>query len=177
LIDGAQSEIADMARYQFSADDIQKAIVLAKGAEAPVVIYGAGAGDVLPALREALSDKAQFLGLVPGSNARGALSVGLNGASKVDGAEVAYVLAADDKVDGALLAQLGNAGFVIAQTCYRDELAEQADIVLPTTIWSEKSGSFTNTEGRTQALVAALTPPMSVKDDGEILGALKDKLG
>ena len=177
LIDGAQSEITDMARYQFDAGDIQEAIALAQGAETPVVIYGAGAGDVLPALREALSGKAQFLGLVPGSNSRGALSAGLNGASVADGVKGVYVFAADDTVDETFLAQIENAEFVVAQTCYRDALAERADVVLPTSIWSEKSGSFTNTEGRTQALVAALEPPMSVKDDEEILSALKEKLG
>jgi formate dehydrogenase major subunit len=177
MIDGAQSEIADMARYQFEADDLEEAIALAQGAEAPVVIYGAGAGDVLPALREALSGKAQFLGLVPGSNSRGALSVGLNGASIKEGTKGVYVLAADDTVDEALLFQIEDAEFVVAQCCYRDALADRADVVLPTTIWAEKSGSFTNTEGRTQAVVAPLKPPMSVKDDLEILGALAEKLG
>jgi predicted molibdopterin-dependent oxidoreductase YjgC len=150
---------------------------LVQGAEAPVVIYGAGAGDVLPALREALSDHAQFLGLVPGSNSRGALSAGLNGASVAEGIKGIYVLSADDTVDEALLSQIEGAEFVVAQCCYRDALAERADVVLPTTMWAEKSGSFTNTEGRTQALVAALKPPMSVKDDAEVFSALAEKLG
>jgi formate dehydrogenase major subunit len=177
LIDVAESEIAQMARYKLGAGDVGQAIALAQGAEAPVVIYGAGAGDVLPALRKGLPGKAQFLGLVPGSNARGAFSAGLNGAAKVNGAQVVYVLATDDTVDGSFLAQIENAEFVVAQTSYSDALTERADVVLPTTIWAEKSGSFTNTEGRTQALAAALKPPMSVKDDGEILSALKAKLG
>jgi formate dehydrogenase major subunit len=176
LVDGAASEIADMARYTFEAADIQGAIDLAQGAEAPVVIYGAGAGELLPALREALAGKAQFLGLVPGTNARGALSAGVNGAS-ADGSKGVYVLAADDTVDGAFLAQIEKAEFVVAQTSYQDALAERADVVLPTTIWAENSGSFTNTEGCTQALVAALKPPMSVRSSEEILNALKGKLG
>ena len=176
LIDGVQSEIADMARYKFSASDLQGAIALAQGAEMPVVVYGAGAGDALPVLRQALSGKAQFLGLVPGSNTRGALSAGLNGASAVNGVKGVYVLAADDTVDEAFLAQIEKAEFVVAHTCYQNALAARADVVLPSTIWSEKSGSFTNTEGRTQALAAVLKPPMSIKDDGEILSTLKEKL-
>ena len=141
-----------------------------------MVIYGAGAGELLPTLREALAGKAQFLGLVPGTNARGALSAGVNGAT-ADGSKGVYVLAADDAVDGAFLAQLESAEFVVAQTAYQDALAGRADVVLPTTIWAEKSGSFVNTEGITVALQPALKPPMSVKSDGEILSDLKGKLG
>ena len=77
------------------------------------------------------SGKAQFLGLVPGTNSRGALSAGLNGASVADGTKGVYVMIGDDTVDGALLAQLEDADFVVAQGCYRDALAEQADVVLP----------------------------------------------
>jgi predicted molibdopterin-dependent oxidoreductase YjgC len=177
LVDAPQTEIADMARYKFSAGDIQQAITLAQGAEAPLVIYGPGAGDVLPELREALSGKAQFLGLVPGSNARGALGAGLNGAFDPEGIKAVYVLATDDIVDEGFLSQIENAEFVVAQTSYRDALAERADVVLPSAIWAETSGSLTNTEGRIQALVAALKPPMSVKDDEDILSALKEKMG
>ncbi len=82
----------------------------------------------------------------------------------------------DDSADEALLAQLDDVDTLIVQGCYRDELAEKADVLLPTTIWAEKSGTLVNTEGRTLAMQAALKPPMSVMDDSAILTALAEKL-
>jgi formate dehydrogenase major subunit len=177
-VDAEPSALAEMARVKASPDDLSDAIALAQGAEVPVVVYGAGAGDVLPALREALAGKAQFLGLVPGTNSRGAISAGLSvAAGGLDVGNGRYILVADDTVDGAALAGLDDADFVIVQGCYRDELAEKADVLLPTTMWAEKTGTMVNTEGRSQALQAALKPPMSVMDDVAILEALVKRLG
>jgi predicted molibdopterin-dependent oxidoreductase YjgC len=101
----------------------------------------------------------------------------VNGAFTADGVKGVFALVADDEVDGALLSVLQNAEFVVAQATYEGPLVERADVVLPTTIWAEKSGTFTNTEGRVQNLQAVLKPPMSVKDDVAILEALAEKLG
>jgi formate dehydrogenase major subunit len=173
MVDPAEGPLSEMARVKVTADAMEDAIALAQGAEAPVVLYGADAGAALDALREALSDKAQFLGLVPGTNSRGALEAGLNGATV---AENVFLMVGDDTLDEALLADLDNAGVLIVQGCYQDELAEKADVLLPTTIWAEKSGTLINTEGRSLAMQAALKPPMSVMDDAAILAALAEKL-
>jgi formate dehydrogenase major subunit len=177
LVDPVESPLAEMARIKVSADALGDAIALAQGADSPVVIYGAGAGAVLGSLKEALSGKAQFLGLVPGTNSRGALSAGLNGGPIADGAgKAVYLMVGDDTVDGALLAKLDDADLLVVQGCYHDDLAEKADVLLPTTMWAEKSGTLVNTEGRSLAMQAALKPPMSVMDDGAILTALAEKL-
>jgi NADH dehydrogenase/NADH:ubiquinone oxidoreductase subunit G len=177
IINGGQTGMSDIATYQFEPDEIQAVAALAQDADAPVVVYGAAAGDALSALREALADKAQFLGLVRGSNSRGALAAGLSGSFEPDGIKGVYVLSADDEVGEALLAQLKDADFVVAQASYFGPLVDRADVVLPTAIWAEKSGTFVNTEGRAQALIAALRPPAGVRDDSEILQALAEKLG
>jgi len=176
LIGEGQNEMADLAYRQFKLDEIEQAIALAQDAQTPLVIYGSAAGSALPALREALEDEAQFLGLVPGSNARGALAVGLSGSFEPDGVKGAFVLAADDEVDETLLNKLDEAEFIVAQVSYFGPLVQRADVVLPTTIWAEKSGTFINTEGRVQTLNAALRPPTGVKEDQEILQALADRL-
>jgi NADH dehydrogenase/NADH:ubiquinone oxidoreductase subunit G len=178
MVDPVESALAEMARVKVSADELEDAIALAQGAEMPVVVYGAGAGAALAELKSALAGKAQFLGLVPGTNSRGALSAGLDGGPIADRAgETVYLMIGDDTIDEALLAGLKDADNLIVQGCYRDELAEKADVILPTTIWAEKSGTLVNTEGRSQAIQAALKPPMSVMDDSAILAALAEKLG
>jgi formate dehydrogenase major subunit len=177
MVDPRESALTEMARVKVSADDMGDAIALAQGADTPVVVYGAGAGAALAELKAALSGKAQFMGLIPGTNSRGALSLGLNGGSISDGVgKNVYLMIGDDSADGALLAALDEADCVIVQGCYRDEVAEKADVLLPTTIWAEKSGTLVNTEGRSLAMQAALKPPMSVMDDGAILSALAEKL-
>ena len=177
IINDGQTGMSDIATYQFEPDEIEAVAALAQDADAPVVVYGAAAGDALSALREALADKAQFLGLVPGSNSRGALAAGLSGSFEPDGIKGVYVLSADDEVGDALLTQLKDAELVVAQASYFGPLVDRADVVLPTAIWAEKSGTFVNTEGRAQALIAALRPPAGVRDDSEILQALAEKLG
>jgi formate dehydrogenase major subunit len=176
LIGEGQSEMADLAYRQVKLDEIEQAIALAQGADTPVVVYGSAAGSALPMLREALADEAQFLGLVPGSNARGALAVGLSDSFESAGVKGAFVLVADDEVDQTLLNKLDEADFVVAQASYFGPMVQRADVVLPTTIWAEKSGTFINTEGRVQTLNAALRPPAGVKQDQEILQALAERL-
>jgi len=176
VIADGETELGKIAHYRFKPAEIDQAITLAKGADAPVVIYGAGAGKLMSQLWVELSGKARLLGLVPGTNGRGALAAGINGTFKADKFKAAYILAADDEVDEELLSKLDDAEFVVAQTSYFGPLLERADVVLPTTIWTEKSGTLVNTEGRAQTLHAALRPPASVKSDQEILKALSDKL-
>ena len=167
---------AGLAHDQFERDEIEQAIALARGADRPVVIYGAMAGDLLSKLREELSDQAQFLGLVPGSNARGALAAGLDGSFDSEQVKGVFILAADDEVDSALLDELDGAEFVVAQASYFGPLVQRADVVLPTAIWAEKTGTFVNTEGRSQTLKAVLRAPEGVKNDQEILQALAKRL-
>ena len=66
---------------------------------------------------------------------------------------------------------------VIVQGAYKSSLMDKADVFLPTTIWSEKAGTITNTEGRAQKVVAGVNPPAGVKSDEEVLAALASKLG
>ena len=114
---------------------------------------------------------------MPGTNGRGAVAAGLNGDFDPEGMKGIFVLVADDQVDEPLLGKLEKAEFVAVQASYFGPLVERADVVLPTAIWAEKSGTLTNTEGRAQALHAAVPTPAGVRDDQEILTALAERLG
>jgi predicted molibdopterin-dependent oxidoreductase YjgC len=177
IVDDKANGMDPLAFKHLKDSEVDQAIDLAKRAEIPTVIYGAGAGDALPALRKALAGKAQFVGLVPGSNGRGAVAAGLNGGFKVDGAKTVFVLAADDTVDASLLAGVADDAFVVVQTTYESALTERADVILPCGSWAEKAGTFTTTDGRKVAVAAALQPPTGVQSDEEILQALAEKVG
>jgi formate dehydrogenase major subunit len=176
IIDDEPNGMDEMTVFKFGSDQVDEAIQMASHAEIPVVVYGSKASQLLPQLREGLGEKAQFVGLVAGSNARGALAAGISGTVELDGVRSAYLMVTDDKVDASVLDQLDGA-FVVAQASYMDALTDRADVVLPSTIWAEKSCATTNTEGTIHSLQAALKPPSGVKQDEEILQALASKLG
>ncbi|MGD8993550.1 MAG: molybdopterin-dependent oxidoreductase, partial [Desulfobacterales bacterium] len=58
-----------------------------------------------------------------------------------------------------------------------NEIVELADVVLPGAAASEKSGSFTNLEGRIQSFSPVVSPPGKAKPDWEILDLLTARLG
>lgn len=66
---------------------------------------------------------------------------------------------------------------LIVQDIIGNETTELADVVLPAAPFCEKSGSFTNMEGRIQSFTAAVTPPENAKSDFEILCMVAGALG
>jgi NADH-quinone oxidoreductase subunit G len=83
-----------------------------------------------------------------------------------------YLLGADE-MD---MSQLGEA-FVIYQGSHGDAGAHRADVILPGVAYTEKSGSFTNTEGRLQRTRAAVPQKGQAKEDWKIIRALSDVVG
>jgi NADH-quinone oxidoreductase subunit G len=69
------------------------------------------------------------------------------------------------------------ASFVVVQDLFLTETAKLADVVLPASSFAEKSGHFTNIEGRIQKFDAAFSPLGESLPDGEILISLLEKLG
>jgi assimilatory nitrate reductase catalytic subunit len=55
--------------------------------------------------------------------------------------------------------------------------SELADLVLPTAIWGEKEGTYTNSERRVSKVNRAVEPPGEAKPDYEIFLMLAEKLG
>ena len=110
------------------------------------------------------------LGLVPGQGGRDVAGI-LEGAQG-KAIEVVYLLAADE-VDTQ---KLGKA-FVIYQGHHGDAGAHRADVVLPGAAYTEKSGTYVNTEGRVQVGLRAAYPPGQAREDWAILRALSERLG
>jgi len=55
--------------------------------------------------------------------------------------------------------------------------AAQAHVVLPSAVYAEKDGTFTNVDGRVQRLRAALAPWGESKPEWQLLAELASKLG
>jgi len=86
--------------------------------------------------------------------------------------EVLYLLGADE-FD---VSHTGNA-FVIYQGSHGDRGARLADVVLPGAAYTEKNGTYVNTEGRIQLGERAVFPPGDAREDWTIIRALSEHLG
>lgn len=105
------------------------------------------------------------IGFVPGEGGR-------DTASMLDNTDVLFLLGADeiemDKV---------KAGFVVYVGTHGDAGAHRADVILPASAYTEKSGTYVNTEGRVQQTSRAGFAPGDAREDWAIFRALSDVLG
>ena len=95
--------------------------------------------------------------------------IGLAGEGKLD---VLFLLGADEYDTSAM----GNA-FVVYVGTHGDAGAHRADVILPSATYTEKSGTYVNTEGRVQLAERAVFPPGEAKEDWAIFRALSAVLG
>jgi NADH-quinone oxidoreductase subunit G len=164
-----------------------------KNAKNPMVILGSGAvarvdGAAIQALAAKLDVRregwngfnflhraagrvgALDLGFVPGEGGRDLEGI-LEGASS-GAIEAVYLLGADE-FDTS---RLGKA-FVIYQGHHGDRGAHRADVILPGSAYTEKNGTYVNTEGRAQLARQAVFPPGDAREDWKIVRALAGALG
>jgi len=72
---------------------------------------------------------------------------------------------------------LGSLDFLVVQDLFRTRTASMADVVLPAASFAEKSGSFTNLEGRVQRFPSLIPTEEGVRADARILVELSRKMG
>ncbi|QDB99933.1 NADH-quinone oxidoreductase subunit NuoG [Mesorhizobium sp. 8] len=163
-----------------------------KKAEKPLVIVGQGA--------LGRSDGATVLGLAAKlASAVGAIKDGWNGfavlhnaAARVGGLDIGFVPGeggedvAGMMADSDVLFLLGadeldmskvSAGCVVYIGTHGDAGAHRADVILPASAYTEKSGTYVNTEGRVQMTNRAGFAPGEAREDWAIIRALSDVLG
>ena len=99
-------------------------------------------------------------------------SGGMVGAAAARQLDVLFLLGADDlNMNG--LAET----FVVYIGTHGDAGAHRADVILPGAAYTEKSGTYVNTEGRVQVTARAAFPPGDAREDWAILRALSEMLG
>jgi NADH-quinone oxidoreductase subunit G len=89
------------------------------------------------------------------------------------GVEVLWLLGADE-FDAAAIAP---ETFVIYQGHHGDRGAARADVILPGAAYTEKSGTYVNTEGRVQRTAQAAFPLGEAKEDWRIIRAFSAVIG
>ncbi|MCC7282452.1 MAG: NADH-quinone oxidoreductase subunit G [Acetobacteraceae bacterium] len=107
------------------------------------------------------------LGFLPGPGAKGLAGM-LGG-----GVDVLWLLGADE-FDTA---KIGANTFVIYQGHHGDRGAARADVILPGAAYTEKNGTYVNTEGRVQRGQLAVYPPGDARADWTILRAFSAVVG
>ncbi len=107
------------------------------------------------------------LGFLPGEGGRDIAGM-LEG-----GVDVLWLLGADE-FDPA---RIGPRTFVIYQGHHGDRGASRADVILPGAAYTEKSGTYVNTEGRVQRGLRAVYPPGEAREDWTIIRAFGDIVG
>ncbi|MCQ4160132.1 NADH-quinone oxidoreductase subunit NuoG [Roseomonas sp. GC11] len=106
-------------------------------------------------------------GFVPGPG-------GLDLAGMLGGGVDALWLLGADGFDPALI---GENTFVVYQGHHGDRAAARADVILPGAAYTEKEGTYVNTEGRVQRGRLAVHPPGEAREDWRILRAAGAALG
>jgi len=188
--------LADLA-----ADKGGFAEILAK-AERPLIIVGEGAVSHGAAWNKQIGRDVIALAaqLATGSNvADGWNGYALlhNAAGRVGGIDIGFVphdggvcsadqikLAGQDELDVLFLlgadeydmSAMGKA-FVVYIGTHGDAGAHRADVILPAATYTEKSGTYVNTEGRVQMTERAVFPPGDAKEDWAIFRALSAVIG
>ena len=107
------------------------------------------------------------LGFVPGPGGK-ALPAMLGG-----GVDLLWLLGADELDVSAI----GAGTFVVYQGHHGDRGASRADVILPGAAYTEKAGTYLNTEGRVQRGFMANQPPGEAREDWAIIRAFSAVLG
>ncbi|MCF7936135.1 MAG: (2Fe-2S)-binding protein [Synergistales bacterium] len=138
----------------------------------PAVLYGPGAPEGLLRTVDEVGEKVKRIGLARGANSRGIESEGIAPWRCRPLFGPVYVLLCDEDPTPDLLEAVADASFLVVQSSTANSLTERADVVLPSPAWSERTGTYVNTEGRTASLAAAVPPVGDTEPDEDVLARI-----
>lgn len=165
-----------------SDENFAKAAAILNGAEKPCIVYGktfaenADIKAVQTLLEIAETLDAALIGVKGNANSMAAAQLGLEGTFKPNGYKSAFVLLGDEDPSQKLVKRFEDIPFVVVQAAYGSQLSGHADVVLPTTMWAEQSGSYLSFDGRLQTIGKALEAPEGVLTNYEALLKIAETL-
>jgi predicted molibdopterin-dependent oxidoreductase YjgC len=169
-------------------DQLDKAARILANSITPVILFGKGITAqrderlVEELYRLALlvgavdKERAGLLSIKGEANSLAAALLGLDQLFELDGQQAVYVALGDDYVSRSLVEHISKAPYLVVQASYESRLTEQADVVLPVTIWAEQAGHYINLDGRVQKSEQTLLAPEQVRDNLAVLSELATRL-
>lgn len=159
-----------------------------KNAKNPAIVVGAGLfqredKDAILSIVETIAKSANVIRpdwngynvLLLNAAQAAALDLGLVPESdkSIESAKFLYLMGADD----VNLDKVPKDAFVVYQGHHGDQSVYRANVILPASAFSEKEGTYANTEGRTQQTVPAVPTVGDARDDWKIIRALSEMAG
>ncbi|KII67334.1 NADH-ubiquinone oxidoreductase 75 kDa subunit, mitochondrial [Thelohanellus kitauei] len=129
-------------------------------------------------LSSKLSDKnwKVFCPIQRGAGYVNALDLGYKpGLPLLSDAEFVYLLGTDGRV--LKNHQINPNAFIVFQGHHGEYGAQLANLILPGSAFSEKDGTYVNTEGRAQQSCRCITSPGEAREDWKIIKAISDVMG
>ena len=177
-----------VAETGVSEADLTKAARLLAHAISPMIVFGKGVtAQRDEKLIEALYQLAVQVGAVDGersnilslkgeANSQSASLMGLEQPFNPNGEKVTYIAVGDDYVAKKLVEKAAKSPYLVVQASYKSKLTEQADVVLPVSIWAEQEGHYINLDGRIRKTEKAVTAPENVRDNLDVLTDLAKRM-
>jgi predicted molibdopterin-dependent oxidoreductase YjgC len=106
------------------------------------------------------------------TNSTTAALLGLDQVFELNGQKAVFVAVGDDKVSPSFLERVSKAPYLVVQASFESKLTEQADVVLPVTVWSEQEGTYINLDGRIQNTTKVINAPETVRDNLAVISEL-----
>jgi formate dehydrogenase major subunit len=167
-----------------SHEELNQTAQLLARSISPVILFGKGiTAQRDGTLVEELYRLAILVGAVDGerhglisikgeSNSLAATLLGMDSAFDLNGQQVVFAAVGDDYVSKSLIERVSKAQYLVAQACYESKLTEQADVILPVTIWSEQEGHHINLDGRIRTTHKSINAPENVRENIAVLNEI-----
>ena len=177
-----------VAETGVSEADLTKAARLLAHAISPMIVFGKGVTaqrdeKLIEALYQlavqvgAVDDeRSNILSLKGEANSQSASLMGLEQPFNPNGEKVTYIAVGDDYVAKKLVEKAAKSPYLVVQASYESKLTEQADVVLPVSIWAEQEGHYINLDGRMRKTEKAVTAPENVRDNLDVLTDLAKRM-
>ena len=171
-----------------SAEQLAQAARILAHAVTPVILFGKGVTaqrdeKIVEALYQLAvqigavdKERSGLLSIKGEANSLSAALMGLDQPFKLDGQKVTYVAVGDDYVSKYLVEKATKSAYLVVQASYESKLTENADVVLPVSIWAEQEGHYVNLDGRAQKTAKAISAPENVRDNLDVLNDLAKRM-
>jgi Uncharacterized anaerobic dehydrogenase len=122
------------------------------------------------------SERSGLISLKGETNSLTAALLGMDQVFELNGQKAVYVALGDSHVSKSILERISKAPYLVVQASYESKLTEQADVVLPVTIWSEQEGHYINLDGRARKTTKAITAAENIHDNLTVLSDLATQM-